>query len=462
MEAFEYAEGRLACESLDLAAIARTVATPFYVYSARAMRDRYQRVARAFSQPLPSSQSSSQSSPQGSPQSSPQGSLANPWVPEVCFSVKSCPNLAILRLLAEEGAGFDVVSGGELRRVLAVGADPAKVVFAGVGKTDDEIAAALDAGVRFLNIESVTELDVVDRIAAGKELTAHVLLRVNPDVDAKTHRHISTGRQLDKFGVGVDDALRLIRQRLRYEHTQIHGFHAHIGSQINSLSPFSEVFDRLEPLFKSARAEGIDASVLDIGGGFPIAYQGEERDIAEVADAVLPRAAALGVRLIVEPGRFIAGPAGALITEVTFVKRRGDRRFVIVDAGMTELIRPVLYDAHHEITPVVQPMPDALAFRCDVVGPICETGDYLALDREMPALARGDLLAIMNTGAYGSSMGSNYNSRLRPPEVLVDGDRFTVIRRRETFEDLIRLEQRGLSGADVETERVRVPNRMES
>lgn len=413
MGAFEYAGGRLRCEELDVEAIARTVGTPFYLYSASALRARLRAVHAAFS----------------------------PLEPTVCFAIKACPNLAILRLLVAEGAGFDVVSEGELHRALAAGVDPSRVVFAGVGKTDREIGAALDAGVAHLNVESPSELDAVDRVAAGRECTARVLLRVNPDVDAESHPHISTGRHADKFGVDVDEALSLVRQRARFEHVAIEGFHVHIGSQITSPAPFERALDRLEPLIAAARADGLAVETLDLGGGFGIGYRAEAPGLRALVAPLLPRVQALGCRVVVEPGRYIAGPAGALVTEITYVKRRGDRRFVITDAGMTELIRPALYEAWHEVRPVAAPLEGARTFRADIVGPICETADFLALDREVPALARGDLLAVMDAGAYGASMGSNYNARPKPPEVLVDGERFEVVRRRETLDDLLRLER---------------------
>ena len=414
-ERFQRDDGRLVCDDVDIEAVARRVGTPVYVYSAQAIRERYRAIRDAFAR----------------------------VEARICFSVKSCPNLSILSLLREEGAGFDVVSGGELFRVRRAGGDLEDVVFAGVGKTDVEIREALTDGVGLLNVESTSELAQVDRIAAEVGRRARVLLRVNPDVDANTHPHVTTGRDRDKFGVDRSTAIGLIAQRDRFERVDVRGFHVHIGSQVRETGPFVAALDRLVELVAEARSLGATIDTLDLGGGFGINY-GEEPaspGVEVFASAMVERIRRLGCRVLLEPGRSIVGPCGVLVTEVLYVKRTtGGRRFVVVDAGFTDLLRPALYGAWHRIEPV-RSREGSQAFRCDVVGPVCESADFLARDRELPAVARGDLLAVMDAGAYGFSMASNYNSRPRPSEVLIDRGRHEVIRRREGYEDLIRGEE---------------------
>lgn len=410
--AFHSSDGRLACGDHDVEWLAHRVGTPLYVYSAEAIRARYRQIAAAFA--------------------------AHDAL--VCYSVKSNANLAVLDVLRREGAGFDIVSEGELFRACQIGVDPARIVFAGTGKSDREIRAALCAGVGLLNVESVSELVAIDRLACELDRRAAVLLRINPDVDAHTHPHITTGRHRDKFGIDRPTARKILASRDLYRRVDIRGFHVHIGSQITDVRPFVAALERVGELVAEARALGATIDTLNLGGGLGIDYGSGGLDVFALAEALGPGLTRLRCRTILEPGRAIVGAAGALITEVLHVKASADRRFVVVDAGMTELIRPALYDAWHRIEPVLK-VDSPLRFSCDVVGPICESADFLARDRELPALARGDLLAVLDAGAYGFSMASNYNSRPRPAEVLVDGSRWWIVRRREEFADLTRGEE---------------------
>jgi diaminopimelate decarboxylase len=360
----------------------------------------------------------------------------------VCYAVKANSNLAVLGLFARLGSGFDIVSGGELFRVLRAGGDPRKVVFSGVGKTDEEIAFALDAGVRVLNVESAPELARISIVARRLGKRAPIALRVNPDVDPKTHPYISTGLRDNKFGVSVDDARRLYPLAARDPALEVRGIACHIGSQITTVRPFLDAIDRVLALVKDLGREGIRFAHLDVGGGLGITYKDEDPPHPEEYGAAIRRA--LGRfpgEVLLEPGRVLVGNAGVLVTKVLYVKRSGRKTFVVVDAAMNDLVRPSYYGAHHEIEPAGAPRPGAREIVADVVGPICESSDFLAQKRRMPEPQPGDVLVVRSAGAYGFAMSSNYNTRPRAAEVLVDGDRVHVARRRETWVDLVRGER---------------------
>ena len=422
--AFTYRRSSLApdtstlhCDRVPLADLAERFGTPLYVYSASLIRERMRAFDTAFRK-----------------------------VPHtVCYSIKANSNLSILRLLAKMNCGFDVVSGGELDRVLRVNRSAAKrVVFSGVGKTRDEIRAALKAGILVFNVESEPELRLLAECATGMKIWAQIALRVNPDVPAETHPYISTGLREHKFGIPISDAVGLYAQASKVRYLRIVGVSVHIGSQITDLQPFTVAMERVADLVKTLRAEGHSIQYVDAGGGLGIPYQNEEQRAfpeyaAAYADALMGPLRALDVHLLLEPGRCIVGPAGVLLTRVLFKKRNGGKQFLVVDAGMNDVLRPALYNAYHEIVPVSSSnTPDVQTV--DVVGPVCETGDFLARDRELPAAGTEDLLAVLDVGAYGMVLTSNYNSRPRPAEVLVDGTAVTLIRRRETMADLVRRE----------------------
>ena len=408
---FQYLDNTLYCEKVALADIARRCGTPCFVYSRAEILSRFQAYRAGF------------------------GDTPH----QICYAVKANSNLSILRLLAQQGAGFDIVSGGELFRVLKAGGDPAKVVFSGVGKTAQEIDYAISSGIHSFNCESPDEMRLIDSIAARLGRKARVAFRVNPDIDARTHPYISTGLKKNKFGVDISEAPHLYQEALRYQHLQVQGVSCHIGSQILETEPLLEAAGKVLELVDSLRAAGVPIEYLDFGGGLGVAYHIHEPapEVADVVSEICRLAAGRGLTLHVEPGRSIVGPAGVLLTRVLYRKRNQEKEFVIVDAAMTELIRPVLYDAHHEIIPLRR-APGRPGFVADVVGPVCETGDFLARDRELPQVAPGDLLAVCTAGAYGFVQASNYNARPRPAEILVDGDTWTTIRKRETYEDLIR------------------------
>lgn len=408
MHHFARKNGVLYAEDVALPDLAAAVGTPTYVYSKATLTRHWQVVNEAMS---------------GAPHL-------------LCYAVKACSNLAILQLFARMGSGFDIVSLGELRRVQAAGGDPGKVVFSGVGKRDDEIAAALQAGILCLNVESVEELARIEKVARSLGLRAPISVRVNPDVDPKTHKYIATGLSSSKFGVSMAQAPDLYRQAAASPHLRVVGIDCHIGSQILEVAPFAEAMDKVVALAVHLRSSGISIQHLDIGGGLGISY----RDESPAAPAALGAAAvavanAAGLHLLAEPGRVIVGNAGILLTQVLGNKSNGDKHFAIVDAAMNDLLRPSLYEAFHHMEPVVD-QPERQIQVVDVVGPVCETGDFLAQDRPLPALQRDDLLAVFGAGAYGFSMASNYNSRPRAAEVLVDGDQWHVIRQRENLADL--------------------------
>ncbi len=407
--AWNYRDGELYCENVPLERIARRTGTPVYVYSRRHLVETYREIASAW-----------------------RGRSHL-----VCFSMKSNSTGAVVRTLVGEGSGVDVVSGGELYRALRAGAPAEKIVFAGVGKTEKEIVEGLQAGILFFTVESTPELELISRTAERLGKTAPVALRVTPDVDPKTHRYITTGKAENKFGLDREAAVEFYRRCRRLPGIDPVGIHMHIGSQILDTAPFREGVKRLVGLLKKLKAEGISLRYLDIGGGMGISYRGEEPPpAAAYAAALRPLLKGFRLTVILEPGRFITGNAGALLVSVLQVKKKAKKNFIVADGAMNDLIRPALYGAWHQIVPV-RPgggKPD----RFDVVGPICETGDILGSGRRFAEPEPGDRLAVLSAGGYGSVMSSNYNSRPRPPEVLVDGDSFRVVRKRETYRDLVR------------------------
>ena len=416
-DVFHIRKGRLHCEQVDLTRAAQRFGTPFYVYSATLLSERLKIFSGAFAS-LPHT---------------------------VCYSVKANPNLSLLRMLARAGAGFDVVSGGELLRVETGDKKAlARVVFSGVGKTAEEIELALRKRILLFNMESEQELDAVARAAAKRRTKAHVAFRVNPDVNADTHPYISTGLHEHKFGVPIADALALYRRAAKTKGLQPAGVSVHIGSQINDFSAFAEAMTRVAELVRQLRAADIEIRYVDAGGGLGIDYQQDESLSAfatraqSYARAIVTPLNGLNVHLILEPGRSLVARAGALLTRVLYTKRNGKKRFAVVDAAMNDLMRPALYQAFHRIQAVASAAGAEMPY--DVVGPVCESGDFLGRDRALPELEQGDLLAVRDVGAYGMSLSSNYNSRPRAAEVLVRGSKMTVIRKRETIKDLLRQE----------------------
>ena len=408
MDDFYYGEGGLRCEEVALSEIARSAGTPTYVYSYGALEKAYRELDEAFA------------------------GLDH----MVCYAVKANGNLAVLRALATLGAGADIVSGGELYRVMRAGFDPKKVVFAGVGKTDEELMAGLGERILLFNVESASELEHLDKFANRHGKRARVALRVNPDVDAETHEHVATGRAFDKFGIPTEEALALAERVGEYRSVDLIGVHQHIGSQITKLAPYTESVERSAGLVDELGTRGFDIRYFNIGGGLGIPYKDEKTPTPkELVDAIRPTLEATGTKILCEMGRYIAGAAGVLLTRVIYRKKSGEKSFIVADAGMNDLLRPSLYDAHHEVRSVSE---NGSVANADLVGPVCESGDYLARDRELPDAAEGDLLAIMCTGAYGFSMASNYNSRPRPAEVLVRGEQWAVVREREGHADLVK------------------------
>jgi diaminopimelate decarboxylase len=405
---FSYRNGRLWAESVQLERVALEFGTPCYVYSRAALTTAYREFDDAF---------------RG------RGHL-------VCYAVKANSNLAILNLLARLGSGFDIVSGGELKRVLKAGGDPQKIVFSGVGKQPAEMKAALEAGILCFNVESEAELHVLNRVAGEMKKVAPVSLRVNPDVDAKTHPYISTGLKENKFGIPFDQAESLYAAAQELGNIRVAGLDCHIGSQLTELAPFIETCKKMQGLLDRVEAQGLQIKHLDLGGGLGIRYAGENPPSAqEYVEALLSVVGSRTQKILIEPGRSLVGNAGVLLTTVEYLKPTPHRDFAIVDAAMNDLMRPALYKAYHEILPVVaRNEMDAKIYQ--VVGPVCETGDFLGHDRHL-ALARGDLLAIMSAGAYGMSMSSNYNTRPRAAEMMIDGDRVHLIRERESIEQLM-------------------------
>ena len=411
MSVFSLQGGRLHVEKVSLSEIGSRFGTPCFVYSRAALEQAYLSYDRAFG--------------------------ARPHL--VCYAMKANWNLAILNLFARLGSGFDIVSGGELARVIAAGGSPGKTVFSGVGKTRDEMRQALAAGVLCFNVESESELERLNDVARELGRKAPVSLRVNPDVDAKTHPYISTGRKEDKFGIAYGDAMRIYRKARALGHLNIIGIDCHIGSQLTELAPFSNALERILQLVDKLLAEGIALKHVDLGGGMGIRYRDEVPPSPDAyVKALLKGVGERPHEILVEPGRALVGNAGLLLTRVEYLKHGETRNFAVVDAAMNDLIRPALYDAYHEIRPVES--SNAISKRYQIVGPVCETADFLGNDRDL-AVKEGDLLAVMSAGAYGMSMSSNYNSRLRAAEVMVDGDAVHVIRERDRVEDLFRAER---------------------
>ncbi len=406
---FARRDGELYADQVRLADIAAEVGTPCYVYSRVAIERNFQSLSTAFED----------------------------YPHLICYSVKANSNLAVLNVLARLGSGFDIVSGGELERVLRAGGDPAKVVFSGVGKTKREIEQALEVGIRCIDVESIAELQRVNALAARAGIKAPVAIRVNPDIDANTHPYIATGLRQTKFGIPMADAIAAYRLALDMSHVAIHGIAAHIGSQITDTTPFTEALDRLLRLIEDLEEIGITIENVDIGGGLGVRYRNEQvPDSKNFVTALINAMHARGfdLPLIVEPGRSIVGDAGVLLTKVEYVKSNVVKNFAVVDAGMNDLIRPALYDAWQDIVPLVAES-ESKRNRYDVVGPVCETADVMGKDRELDVV-EGDILAVCTAGAYGWVLSSNYNSRPRPPEVMVDGDQFYLIRHRETIDEL--------------------------
>lgn len=408
MRDFSYKKDDLYCEDLKVEDIAKKYGTPLYLYSHNAFKNNYLEINDAFVsiQKL------------------------------ICFSVKANSNLTILKNLVGLGAGLDIVSGGELKRALAAGCPGEKIVFAGVGKRKDEIKDAIEAGIKMFNVESFPELMRINEIAQSLGTVAKVSLRVNPDVDPKTHKYITTGKKENKFGLDFEIALHVFEQSRDLKSIEIIGIHCHVGSQITEDRPFLEALDRVKEFLDSLRAARFNISVFNFGGGLGIVYKDEQPQTArEFADKVLPHLKGLGVKeVIFEPGRYIAGNSGILVSEVQYIKESGSKTFVIVDAAMNDLMRPALYEAYHEIIAVHK----TGSYRnVDIVGPICESGDFFSKDRKLDIVAEGDFIAIMSAGAYGFTMASNYNTRPRAAEVLVRDGAFQLIRKRETVEDLL-------------------------
>jgi diaminopimelate decarboxylase len=423
MDFFNYRNGELHCEDIPAARIAREVGTPAYVYSKATLLHHYHQVASAFK-------------------------AVNATI---CYSIKSCGNINLCKVLAAEGCGFDVTSGGELFRALQAGGDPKKMIYAGVGKTDDEIREALKVGIAAFNIESEEEIENIDHVAAAAGRQAIGALRINPDIDPHTHAKTTTGKKGNKFGVDIDRAEAVFERYRALKNLHLGGVHLHIGSPVYEIQPYVDAVTKANQLIDRLTAKGHKIEWLDLGGGFAVNYKNPSQalPVTEHAKALLPLLQGRSYKVALEPGRYIVGNAGILLTHVLYRKSSGPRQFVIVDAGMNDLIRPTLYESYHFIWPA-KPQPSANVPQArdeslvpidgetvDVVGPICESGDYLALNRALPRTQRGDLLAVFTAGAYGFAMSSNYNNRPRAPEVLVDGGTYRVIRRRETYEDLV-------------------------
>lgn len=409
MHEFTFKSNELYCENIKVSDIAKKVPTPFYLYSYKTLVDHYKKIQSAF----------------------------RPVRPLICFSMKANSSLAVIRTLVKNGAGLDIVSGGELYKARMAGVDPSKVVYAGVGKRRDEIEDAIRFGIFFFNSESEEELGEIQKAASRLKKKVNVAIRINPDVIPKTHAYIATGKGESKFGLDFETAHKIFNARWRYPNLNINGVHVHIGSQILNASPFETAIKKVLEFLRDCK---ISVDYFNIGGGLGIIYSVENPQTAkEFATKIMPLLKKSGLKIILEPGRFIAGNSGILVTKVIYTKRTPRNKFVIVDSGMSDLIRPSLYEAYHKIVPVhVRADSSDTAEKIEVVGPICETGDFLGKDRYLPQLLPGDLLAVMGAGAYGFTMSSNYNSRPRPPEVMVMRNKFYVVRKAESYRDLVR------------------------
>lgn len=412
MHDFHFKKGELFCEDVAVSKIAQSMGTPCYIYSYKTLTDHFTKIQNAFA----------------------------PIDPIICFAMKANDSLSVIKALVDKGAGLDIVSLGELKKARIVRADPQKIVFASVGKTREEIQEAICERILFFNVESLPELERINAIAKEMGKVANAAIRINPDVQAATHDFIATGTLKKKFGIDLRTTRQIFLSRKKYPNVNISGVHIHIGSQITSGKPFVGAIKKTLEFINELRGEGVHIEYLDIGGGLGIIYKDEKPQTAQqYADAVLPILKNSGLKIIMEPGRFIVGNAGIFLTKVLYLKDNGFKKFLVVDGGMNDLIRPSLYDAYHEIVPVKQTKVKKI--KVDVVGPICESGDFFAHDRMLPALKENDLLAVMSAGAYGYVMASNYNVRGRAPEVMVKGSQYEVITKRETFEDLIRNER---------------------
>jgi diaminopimelate decarboxylase len=409
MNYFDYKNDRLHAENVAISDLAERFGTPFYVYSARTLRRHYRVMEEAFA---------------GTDHL-------------ICYAMKALSNLSVLKLFAAMGSGFDIVSVGELMRCVKAGADPRQIVFSGVGKTDEELKAAIEAGILMINVESRPELHRVSVVASRMRRLAPVSLRVNPDLDPGTHPHISTGHRDSKFGIPLSQVNEYYAEARALSGLDLVGLSTHIGSQITETAPFAEAGNKVAKIVRDLRETGITLKYLDLGGGLGIPYQEEPPAPSEYASALLEPLRGLGLKLIIEPGRVLVGNAGALVTRVLYIKETDVKRFVVVDGAMNDLIRPVLYEAYHRILPV-EKRAGAAPMTADIVGPVCESGDFFARERELPAVREGDLLSVMSAGAYGFVMASNYNSRPRAPEIMVDGSNVHMIRERESFDDLVR------------------------
>ncbi len=409
-----YKNGELYCEGIAVSRLAEEVGTPFYVYSKSCLLGNFRRIKKAFA----------------------------PANPLIAFSVKANSNLAILRMFAREGSGFDIVSGGELRRVLKAGGDPRKVIYAGVGKTVEELRLAIKHNIMMVNLESEAEAELISEVAREMKSRVRVALRINPDVEAHTHEYITTGKKENKFGVSYNRAPEVIGRIAAMPSIEFVGIHVHVGSQITQQGPHLSGVKRMISLLETLRKQGIEIRTINMGGGFGIAYQEREKplNIEKTASHILPLIRESGCRFIIEPGRYIVGPAGALISRISYIKEGDEKYFAITDAGMNDLIRPSLYKAYHRIIPVKK-SGSRKKIEYDIVGPICESTDFFGKNRMLPPLARGDLMAVCEAGAYGFAMASNYNTRCRPAEILVDGNQYHIIKKRETYEEIFRGEQ---------------------
>jgi diaminopimelate decarboxylase len=411
MHSFEYRHGELYCEQVPVSRIAKELGTPCYVYSHATLVRHFHAYDNAFKN-----------------------------IPHViAFAMKANSNLAILRLMAREGSGVDIVSGGELFRALKAGVPASKIVFAGVGKTPGEIRDALNADILMFNVESPAELHAINQVAVEMGGKARIALRINPDIDPKTHPYISTGLKKSKFGIAAERAVEDFVLAASMSHIEVVGVHAHIGSQLTDVTPFTAALKKVVSLVETLKERGLNIRYLNIGGGLGITYSDEKPPLPQdLSNAILPLVQGLKVTLVMEPGRVIVGNAGILVTKAMYLKEGETKSFVIVDAAMNDLIRPSLYEAYHEVLPVSEEAGRRKKQTIDIVGPVCESGDFLAKDRSLPVVKPGELLAVMSAGAYGFVMASNYNSRPRVPEVLVNGGEFHVIRERETYDDLIK------------------------
>lgn len=412
IEHFGYIDGKLYCEDVSIINLISKVGTPVYIYSKNAILNRINQYKEAF-----------------------EG-----YDTLICYALKANSNLSILKILQDQGLGADIVSGGELYKAKKAGFGSNRIVYAGVGKTDFEIDYGVREGILSFNVESVMELEVIDQIAKKYNKKANVSIRINPDVDPKTHPYISTGLKKSKFGIDIDQAKGVYRKALEYENINVIGIHCHIGSQITDISVYKEAAEKTADLVFDLKREGIEIEYFNMGGGLGIRYRPDDEvpSPKNLADIVIPIVRQTGLKLIIEPGRSIVGEAGALIAKVIFLKDKGDKHFVIVDSGMNDLIRPSIYNAYHHIVAIKENGDKMIA---DIVGPICETGDFLGLDRQIDRVDRGDLIAILSAGAYGASMSSNYNVRPKAMEVLIDGEKFSIIKDREDYKHISLLEE---------------------